>query len=165
MSLSIAGRMAALALVVGTAGAAQAQTRETTFTCQGGGAMIVDLSPVQNGQVVVAIRAALANPNEQTPAAGTCLPRDMRYHDRAQAAASATPIVLRMATRQPLVLNVEVAADQSPRVVLSSQRSDARAEQTLQLYNAAIQGHTFVVTVREPARTPLDLTIVSSSVR
>lgn len=172
MSFSIAGRAApALALVIATATPpAHAQTREVRFTCQGGGPMVVELSPAQNGQVIVAIRAALADPGDQAAAAGTCIPADNKFHERAQRAAAQlggprnTPIMLRMTTRQPLVLNVEVPSDQSPRVVLSSRRNDARAEEALQLYQTAIQGRAFTVTVRE-ARNPLDLPIVGSSTR
>ena len=166
MILSLAGRIApALALAV-IATAAHAQTRESTFTCRGGGAMVVDLAPATNGQVVLAIRAALADPNEQTPPPGTCVPADSRFHDRALLAVTrGQSNVLRMTTRQPLVLNVEVAADQSPRVVLSSRRSDARAEQTLQLYQTAVQGGVFTVTAREAPRNPMDLAILGSSAR
>jgi hypothetical protein len=171
--MSIAGRAAAAsALALGFASAAgpaaHAQTREITFTCQGGGAMVVDLAPATSGQIALVIRAALADPRNQAPGPGTCVPADGSFNDRAQRAAQANGSqspMLRLTTRQPLVLTVEIAADQSPRVVLSSRRSDARAEQTLQLYDSAVQGRVFTVTAREAARNPLELAITGSSAR
>jgi hypothetical protein len=177
--MSTAGRARAtlalaitLAMAAGSAAHAQGRTRETTFTCQGGGAMVVDLAPATNGQIWLSIHAALADPADQTPSPGTCVPADGRFHDRAQQANFAAGLgsggqrpMLRLATRQPLVLAVQIAADQSPRVTLSSQRSDARAEQTLQLYDSAVQGRVFTVTAREGARNPLELAITGSAAR
>jgi hypothetical protein len=170
-SVRRAGAALALAFVLSfmllgaAAPAAHAQAREITFTCQGGGPMVVDLAPATNGQIWVAIHAALADPADQAPGPGTCVPADGRFHDRARLAAQNQRPMLRLATRQPLVLTVEIAADQSPRVVLSSQRSDARAEQTLQLYDSAVQGRVFTVTAREAARNPLELAITGSAAR
>lgn len=167
--------IAAAAALLATAAPAQAQVREVSLVCQGGGSMIVELAPASNNatQVVVAVRAVMSDQGpDQAPTAGQCATADTKLRDAVLRAwtqdptrARTPPAMIRMSTRQSLILAVEVQADQSPRVTLASRLSDARAEQALQLYQAAIQGRAFTVTLRGNARTPLDYEIVGSSIR
>ena len=165
---------AAWLLAAGASDAA-AQSRDLTMLCQGGGSMVVELAPAANNatQVVLAIRAVMSDVGpEQPPTAGQCATTDAKLRESIQNAwlqepgrQRTPPAMIRMSTRQSLILAVEVQADQSPRVILASRPADARAEQAMQLYQAALQGRTFSMTLRPVARRPLEYEIVGSSIR
>ncbi len=171
-----AGLAAAAAwLLAAGATDAAAQSRDLTMLCQGGGSMIVELAPAANNaaQVVLAVRAVMSDVGpDQPPTAGQCATSDTKLRESVQNAWTqepgrqrTPPAMIRMSTRQSMILAVEVQADQSPRVTLAARPADARAEQAMQLYQAAIQGRTFSVTLRPVARRPLEYEIVASSIR
>ncbi|MBL8836675.1 MAG: hypothetical protein JNL66_10535 [Alphaproteobacteria bacterium] len=161
--------------LAGAASDADAQNRDLTMICQGGGSMVVEVSPAFNNasQVVLVLRAVMSDvAPDQPPTAGQCATGDTKLRESIQRAWTdepgrqrTPPAMIRMSTRQSLILAVEVQADQSPRVTLAARPADARAEQAMQLYQAAIQGRTFSVTLRPVARRPLEYEIVGSSIR